>query len=96
VNQTANPLLVISDLNVIFPSGSGLVQASDGVNLNINPGESLCLVGESGCGKTIVALSIMRLLPANACLSGRIEFKGRNILDLAPDEMRKLRGREMP
>jgi oligopeptide/dipeptide ABC transporter ATP-binding protein len=95
LNRTATPLLAISDLNVVFPSASGPVQASDGVNLNIDPGGSLCLVGESGCGKSIVALSIMRLLPANACLSGRIEFKGRNLLDLPPDEMRKLRGRKI-
>lgn len=95
LKRTAAPLLAISDLNVVFPSAGGLVQASDGVNLNIDPGESLCLVGESGCGKTIVALSIMRLLPTNACLSGRIEFKGQNILDLAPAEMRKLRGRDI-
>ena len=95
VNRMASPLLAIYDLNVLFPSASGLVQASDGVSLNIGPGESLCLVGESGCGKTIVALGIMRLLPANAYLSGRIEFKGRNILDLTPDEMRNLRGRKI-
>jgi len=88
-------LLRISNLRVSFPTKAGVVQASDGVNLEINQGESLCLVGESGCGKTIVALSIVRLLPENAQISGEIRFKGKNLLSLAKEEMRRIRGREI-
>jgi len=88
-------LLQISNLHVSFPTKAGVVRASDGVNLEIKQGESLCLVGESGCGKTIVALSIMRLLPQNAQISGEICFKGKNLLSLGKEEMRKIRGREI-
>jgi len=88
-------LLDIVDLNISFPAKAGVVRVSDGVSLNIKPGESLCLVGESGCGKTIVALSIMRLLPQNARISGEIRFKGENLLSLGEEEMRKIRGREI-
>ena len=88
-------LLQISNLHVDFPTKAGMVRASDGVNLEIKPGESLCLVGESGCGKTIVALTIMRLLPENAQISGEIWLKGKNLLSLGKEEMRKIRGREI-
>lgn len=88
-------LLQISNLYVNFTTKAGVVRASDGVNLEIKQGESLCLVGESGCGKTIVALSIMRLLPQNAQTSGEIWFKGKELLSLGKEEMRRIRGREI-
>lgn len=88
-------LLNIVDLNISFPAKAGVVRASDGVSLEIKPGESLCLVGESGCGKTIVALSIMRLLPQSARISGEIRFKGGNLLSLREKEMKRIRGREI-
>lgn len=88
-------LLRIGNLHVNFPTKAGLVRASDGVSLEIKQGESLCLVGESGCGKTIVALSIMRLLPENAEVGGEIVFKGKNLLEIPDEEMRRIRGREI-
>ena len=89
------PLLDVSGLNVVFPSASGDVRVSEDVRLDIGAGDSLCLVGESGCGKTMAALAVMRLLPPQARISGKIGFKGRNILDLDPGEMRAIRGREI-
>jgi oligopeptide/dipeptide ABC transporter ATP-binding protein len=89
------PLLEISNLQVQFPTKTGVARASDGVSLEINQGESLCLVGESGCGKTIVALSIMRLLPQCARVSGEIRFKGENLLSLGEEKMRRIRGRQI-
>ena len=88
-------LLRIENLQVSFPTKAGLVRASDGVSLAINQGESLCLVGESGCGKTIVALSIMRLLPQNAMIAGEIWYKGKNLLSLKEAQLRQIRGREI-
>jgi oligopeptide/dipeptide ABC transporter ATP-binding protein len=88
-------LLDIANLNISFPSKAGIVRASDGVTLQIRNGEVLCLVGESGCGKTIVALSIMRLLPANAKINGKILFNGKNLFSLHEKQMRKIRGRDI-
>lgn len=88
-------LLDIVNLNISFPSKTGVVRASDGVALQIRQGEVLCLVGESGCGKTIVALSIMRLLPRNAQINGQILFNGKNLLSLQEKEMRRIRGRDI-
>jgi peptide/nickel transport system ATP-binding protein len=88
-------LLDIVNLNISFPSKAGIVRASDGINLQIGQGEVLCLVGESGCGKTIVALSIMRLLPKNAHINGKILFNGKNLFSLQKKEMRKIRGRDI-
>lgn len=88
-------LLDIVNLNISFPSKTGIVRASDGVALQIRQGEVLCLVGESGCGKTIVALSIMRLLPRKAQINGKILFNGKNLFSLKEKEMRKIRGRDI-
>ena len=88
-------LLQISNLHVNFSTKAGVVRASDGVNLEIKQGESLCMVGESGCGKTIVALSVMRLLPENAQISGEIWLKEKNLIALEKEEMRKIRGKEI-
>lgn len=88
-------LLDIVDLNVSFPTAAGVVQASNGVSLKIKQGETHCLIGESGCGKTILALGIMRLLPGNAIVNGRILFNGINLFCLSEKEMRKIRGRQI-
>lgn len=88
-------MLQIKDLHVNFATEAGVVRASDGISLEIKPGESFCLVGESGCGKTIVALSIMRLLPENAQTRGEIYFKGKNLFSLGKAEMRRIRGQEI-
>ncbi|MFZ1986042.1 MAG: ABC transporter ATP-binding protein [Desulfatitalea sp.] len=88
-------MLDIEELKISFAARTGAVQASDGISLSIKQGETLGLVGESGCGKTMVALSIMRLLPAKAKTSGRILFKGKDLFLLSEKEMREIRGREI-
>jgi peptide/nickel transport system ATP-binding protein len=74
-----------------------VVRAVDGVDLTINRGETLAVVGESGCGKTITALSIVDLVPSppGKILSGSIDFKGRELRGLAKDEMKKIRGNDI-
>lgn len=88
-------LLEIKDLKVKIQTDAGVVKAADGINLKLKNKESLCLVGESGCGKSIVALSIMNLLPENAVVSGEVWFKGRNLFDLDKEAMRKIRGKKI-
>jgi peptide/nickel transport system ATP-binding protein/oligopeptide transport system ATP-binding protein len=92
-----NGLLEISDLCTIFRSQDGVAAALDNVNLSVSEGETLGLVGESGCGKTVTALSIMRLIPAPAgkIVSGRILFRGVDLLTLDEPGMRKIRGNEI-
>jgi ABC-type glutathione transport system ATPase component len=78
---TAAPLLQIEDLQVWFElEGRGELHAVQGVNLSLEPGERLGLVGESGCGKTTTALAIMGLLPSSASVSGRVLLEGDDIL----------------
>jgi oligopeptide/dipeptide ABC transporter ATP-binding protein len=90
-------LLEVSDLQTHFTTRHGLVRAVDGVSWDIAEGETVALVGESGCGKSVTALSIMRLVaePAGRIAGGRILFKGRDLLDLSEEEMRRVRGREI-
>ncbi|MEC5319893.1 ABC transporter ATP-binding protein [Brenneria populi subsp. brevivirga] len=82
------PLLDIQDLQVAFPGH----QAVRGLNLTIHPGETLALVGESGCGKSATALSLMRLVADPGRINGRILFEGQDLLTLPPSRMRQLRG----
>ena len=84
-------LLDIDNLAIRF----GRAEAVRGLSLRIAPGESLGLVGESGSGKSVTALAILRLLDAAATVTGRMVFDGRDLLRLAPEEMRQLRGREI-
>jgi oligopeptide/dipeptide ABC transporter ATP-binding protein len=90
-------LLSVENLVTQFSTSSGLVRAVDGVSWDVQEGETVALVGESGCGKSVTALSIMRLIsePAGRIVSGKIMFKGRNLRDLSEEEMRKVRGREI-
>ena len=85
------------DLRTYFHVMDGTVKAVDGVCFSIGRGQTLGVVGESGCGKTVTALSIMRLLdiPPAQIASGEILFEGRDLLKLPEDEMRKLRGNEI-
>jgi oligopeptide/dipeptide ABC transporter ATP-binding protein len=91
------PLLEVQSLVTEFATGAGIVRAVDGVSWDVQPGETVALVGESGCGKSVSALSIMRLVaaPAGRIVSGRVLFKGRNLLELSEEEMRRIRGREI-
>jgi peptide/nickel transport system ATP-binding protein len=91
----SSPLLEIRDLNVSFHTSAGTVKACDGINLIIREKESLCLIGESGCGKSVVALSILNLLPNNAIVEGEVIFKGRDLLSLDDGDMRKIRGHDI-
>jgi len=91
------PLLDIRNLCTCFSTPFGTVRAVDGVSLTLEEGETLGVVGESGCGKTVLSLSIMRLIPdpPGRIVSGQILLDGRDLLSLPPDEMRALRGKEI-
>ena len=91
------PLLEVEDLKTHFFTRDGVVRAVDGVSFSINPGETLALVGESGCGKSVTSLSIMRLIasPPGRIVSGVVRFNGRDLLGLTEPEMRKVRGNEI-
>jgi oligopeptide/dipeptide ABC transporter ATP-binding protein len=88
------PLLAIDRLAVSFPAEGGRTRVVDRVQLAIAPGETLALVGESGCGKSVTALAIMRLVPRPGLIEpdSRIRFDGRDLLSLPVPEMRALRG----
>jgi peptide/nickel transport system ATP-binding protein len=88
-------LLGIRNLKVYFYSEDGVVQAVNDVDLDIGEGETLGIIGETGCGKTILGLSILRLLSENTKVEGRILYKGEDLLKLSEDEMRKIRGKEI-
>ena len=90
----STPLLAVKNLVLTFPGESGRIAVVDKVSLAIGRGETLALVGESGCGKSLTALAIMRLLPKPGRIeaSSRIEFDGRNLLELSVPEMRSIRG----
>jgi peptide/nickel transport system ATP-binding protein len=88
-------LLSIQGLRTYFYTGAGVVKAVDGVDLCIGPGETLGVVGESGCGKSVTALSILQLIPQppGKVVEGEIWFQDRNLLELSQDDMRLVRGR---
>jgi peptide/nickel transport system ATP-binding protein len=93
----AAPLLDVRDLHVHFVTSRGVVRAVDGVSYAVRPGEIVAVVGESGCGKSVTALGIMRLLakPAGRIVGGRVIFDGRDLMTLSEEEMRALRGRDI-
>jgi len=93
----AERLLEVKGLKTHFFTDEGVVRAVDGVDFYINKGETLGIVGESGCGKSVTALSIMRLIPTppGRIVAGSINYDGRNLLDLSPAQMRKIRGKEI-
>ena len=86
-------LLEVKNLETHFPTRAGLVRAVNGVSFYLDTGELLGVVGESGCGKSITALSIMRLIaPPGKIIGGEITFDGKNLLKLSDAEMRQIRG----
>ena len=96
--QDANEsILSVEGLVVEFHTSRGVVRAVDGVSWSVRAGETLALVGESGCGKSVSALAVMRLLakPAGRIAAGRIMFQGQDLLTLSEDEMRERRGRDI-
>ena len=89
-----SPLLEVKDLQTYFYVEKSTVKAVDGVSFDLNEGETLGLVGESGCGKSVSALSILRLIPnpPGEIIKGEILFEGQDLLKLSDEQMRKVRG----
>ena len=95
-NKNMPPLLEINELITVFDTNRGRIKAVDGVSLSLQQGETLGIVGESGCGKTVLALSIMRLIPANgSIINGTVSFQGQDLLKLSSEEIRAKRGNEI-
>src|SRR5262249_42914056 len=96
-SAAAEPLLEIADLRTYFFTRDGIVRAVDGVSLGVKRGETLGVVGESGCGKSVTSLSILRLIPEppGRIVSGSIRFAGTDLLKLSETEMRDIRGNEI-
>lgn len=89
----ASPLLTVSTLKTYFFTPGGLIKAIGGIDFSITTGRTLALVGESGCGKSMTALSILRLVPEpGKIVEGTISFAGEDLLRLPPTEMRRIRG----
>jgi len=88
-------LLTLRSLHIFFRSTSGSIKVVSDLNLEIEEAEVFGLVGESGCGKTLTALSIMGILPQNAFAEGKIIFRDNNLLTLDRESMRRLRGKEL-
>ena len=87
----ATPLLEVRDLAVTYRSGDKSVRAVQGVNFTLDAGQTLGMAGESGCGKTTVALSLLRLLPPSATITGQILFKGEDVISLGWQKLRAVR-----
>ncbi len=90
-------LLEVSDLGTWFYTRQGIVKAVDGVDFSVASGETLAIVGESGCGKSMTALSLMRLIPdpPGRIVSGSVKLAGRDLLQLSEEEMRRVRGNDI-
>ena len=92
--SNSEPILSVRDLRTEFVSDAGIVHAVDGVSFDLHQGETLAIVGESGCGKSVTALSIMRLIPnpPGRITGGQVFFKGQDLMQFTPSEMQKVRG----
>jgi peptide/nickel transport system ATP-binding protein len=90
-------LLSIQGLKVHFNTDDGWLHAVDGVDISIDRGETVCVVGESGCGKSVTAMTVLKLLPMppGRIVAGRVMWEGRDLVPLSNDEMRKIRAREI-
>ena len=91
------PLLEIKGLKTHFSTDDGILQAVDGVDITINKGETLCVVGESGCGKTVTAMSILKLIamPPGRIAAGEIIFEGRDLVPLTSSQLDEIRAKEI-
>src|SRR5690606_26753176 len=87
-------LLEIENLKTHFYTSAGVVKAVDGITYDVKEGETVAIVGESGCGKSVGAMSILQLIPdpPGKIVDGKIMFDGRDLLKLSPREMREIRG----
>jgi peptide/nickel transport system ATP-binding protein len=90
-------LLEIENLSVHFHTPEGVARAVDGVSFHLATGETIGLVGESGCGKSVTSLSVLGLIPSppGQIASGRIRFAGQNLLELESEQLRKIRGHQI-
>ena len=96
MSELHSPLLELRNLSTSFFSDKGEIRAVEDVSFSIQAGETLALVGESGCGKSVTAFSIMRLVDKpGRIVGGKVLFKGQNLLDLSESEMRKIRGKSI-
>src|SRR5436190_18130822 len=93
----SEPLLDIRGLQTHFSTDNGMVRAVDGVDIAIQRGETVCVVGESGCGKTVTALSVLKLIamPPGRIVGGQILWQGRDIVPLHADEINRIRAKEI-
>jgi peptide/nickel transport system ATP-binding protein len=93
--SASEPLLEVEDLSVRFDTDDGTVHAVDRMSLALAPGQVLGVVGESGCGKSVTALSVLGLLPETATVTGSVRFEGVELLGTSSSYMRKVRGRRI-
>ena len=96
--QTDKPLLLdVENLKTVFTTNQGTGKAVDGVSFQVRAGETLGLVGESGCGKTVTALSLLRLVPdpPGKIVGGSLRFDGHDLLSLTEEQMRGIRGNDI-
>src|SRR6476620_3284196 len=93
----AKPLLHVDQLNIGFDTDRGPIRPVRDVSLSIFPGQTVALVGESGCGKSVTAMSVLRLIPSppGKVLGGQVLFEGRDLLKLSEREMRSVRGKDI-
>jgi peptide/nickel transport system ATP-binding protein len=92
-----DPLLAIRGLKVHFATDDGMVRAVDGVDIEVGRGETVCVVGESGCGKTVTAMTVLKLIamPPGRIVAGQILWQGRDLVPLPSDAMRRIRAKEI-
>jgi len=88
-------LLDISGLRVMFRNNGGIIHAVDSIDLALEAGESCALVGESGCGKTVLGMAVMRLLPSNAVVQGSVRYRNNDLTGLEERDMQQIRGKEI-
>ena len=90
------PLLSVEDLEVRFWTGRGTIHAVNGVSFDIAPGETLGIVGESGCGKSVTSLALLGILPrAGRVVAGSARYEDRDLIGLSDEELRTIRGKEI-
>src|ERR1700744_2179734 len=97
ISMPDQPLLEIDQLNIGFDTNRGQLRPVQEVSFSIYPGQTLAVVGESGCGKSVTALSILRLIPSppGEVLGGEILFEGRDLLSLSEKQMQRVRGKDI-
>jgi peptide/nickel transport system ATP-binding protein len=88
-------LLTIKGLSVLFQTDAGMVKANTGIDLHIRRGETLGIIGETGCGKSVLGNAVLKLLPEGTHISGRVLFKGVDLMRLPEAALRRIRGREI-